>query len=163
MPFETHSRTLIQNVLKWHPTKRSTFVNVWLASTSHCLSYERKMPFMTTSSNGNISALLALCAGDSLVTGGFPPPRQVTPSFDVFFDRCLDKRLSKQWWGWWFETPSRSLWRHCNGLIWYEPRQWLLVDMPHICHAHMWEILLKPQYPFRKNKYKHETRWQNNT
>ena len=20
----------------------------------------------------------------------------------------------KQWWGWWFETPSRSLWRHCN-------------------------------------------------
>ena len=23
-------------------------------------------------------------------------------------------RLSKQWWGWWFETPSRALWRHCN-------------------------------------------------
>ena len=26
----------------------------------------------------------------------------------------LTKRLSKQSWGWWFETPSRSLWRHCN-------------------------------------------------
>ena len=26
-----------------------------------------------------------------------------------------DKRLSKQSWGWWFETPSRSLLRHCNG------------------------------------------------
>ena len=26
-----------------------------------------------------------------------------------------DKRLSKQWWGWWFETPSWSLWRHRNG------------------------------------------------
>ena len=26
----------------------------------------------------------------------------------------LNKRLSKQLWGWWFETPSRSLWRHCN-------------------------------------------------
>ena len=26
----------------------------------------------------------------------------------------LNKRLSKQSWGWWFETPSRSLWRHCN-------------------------------------------------
>ena len=24
------------------------------------------------------------------------------------------KRLSKQLWGWWFETPSLSLWRHCN-------------------------------------------------
>ena len=27
---------------------------------------------------------------------------------------ALNKRLSKQSWGWWFETPSRSLWRHCN-------------------------------------------------
>ena len=29
---------------------------------------------------------------------------------------ALNKRLSKQWWGWWFETSSRSLWRHCNVL-----------------------------------------------
>ena len=28
----------------------------------------------------------------------------------------LDKRLSKQSWDWWFETPQRSLWRHCNVL-----------------------------------------------
>ena len=27
----------------------------------------------------------------------------------------LNKRLSKQWWGWWFKTPLCSLWRHCNG------------------------------------------------
>ena len=27
---------------------------------------------------------------------------------------ALNKRLSKQSWGWSFETPSRSLWRHCN-------------------------------------------------
>ena len=27
----------------------------------------------------------------------------------------LNKQLSKQSWGWWFEMPSRSLWRHCNG------------------------------------------------
>ena len=26
----------------------------------------------------------------------------------------LNKRLSKQSWGWWFETPSRSPWRRCN-------------------------------------------------
>ena len=35
-------------------------------------------------------------------------------SFDVFFDRRLDKWLSKQSRCRWFETPSRSLWRHCN-------------------------------------------------
>ena len=30
------------------------------------------------------------------------------------------KRLSKQSWGWWFETPSRPLWRHCSALMAYE-------------------------------------------
>ena len=35
-------------------------------------------------------------------------------SFDVFFDLRLNWRLSKQSWGWWFEKPSRSLWRHYN-------------------------------------------------
>ena len=62
-----------------------------------------------------ISALLAIYAGNSLVTGDFPAQRSVTRSFDVFFDLRLNKRLRKQSWGWWFETPSRPLWRHCNG------------------------------------------------
>ena len=52
------------------------------------------------------SALLALCEGKSLVSGEFPSQRPVTRSFDVFFDLCLNKRLSKPSWGWWFETPS---------------------------------------------------------
>ena len=43
-----------------------------------------------------------------------PLKKAVTCSFDVFFDLCLNKRLSKQSWGCWFERPSRSLWRHCN-------------------------------------------------
>ena len=33
-----------------------------------------------------------------------------------FFNLHLNKRLSKQLWGWWFEMPSRSLWCHCNGV-----------------------------------------------
>ena len=41
------------------------------------------------------SALLALCAGNSPVTGEFPSQRPVTRSFDVFFDLGLIKRLSK--------------------------------------------------------------------
>ena len=62
------------------------------------------------------SALLSLCVGNSPVPGDFPSQRPVTRSFDAFFDLRLNKRLSKQTWGWWFETPSRSLWRHRNGL-----------------------------------------------
>ena len=69
---------------------------------------------MMTSWNGNISALLALCAGNSPVTGEFPSQRPVTWGFDVFFDLHLNKSLDKQSWSWWLETPSRSLWRHCN-------------------------------------------------
>ena len=54
------------------------------------------------------SVWLAICAGNSLVTGEFPAQRPVTRSFDVFFDLLLNKQLSKQWWDWWFQMPSRS-------------------------------------------------------
>ena len=64
------------------------------------------------------SALLAICAGNSPVTGEFPTQRPMTRSFDVYFDLSPNERLSKQSWGWWFETLSRSLWRHRNA--WYE-------------------------------------------
>ena len=60
------------------------------------------------------SASLALCAGNSPVTGEFPSQRPVTRSFDVFVDMRLSKRLSKQSKRRWFETPSHPLWRHCN-------------------------------------------------
>ena len=59
-------------------------------------------------------ALLALCAGNLPVTGEFPSQRPVTRRFDVFIDQRLNKRLSRQLRRRWFETPSRSLWRHCN-------------------------------------------------
>ena len=71
------------------------------------------------------SALLAICAGNSPVPGEFSAQRPVTRSFDVFFDLRLNKRLSKQPMGWWFGTPSYSLWRHCYGKefrvypVWY--------------------------------------------
>ena len=60
------------------------------------------------------SAWLALCVENSPVTGEFPTQRLVTRSFDVFFALRLKKTLSKQWWGWWFETLSRPLWRPRN-------------------------------------------------
>ena len=56
------------------------------------------------------STLLALCAGNSPVTGEFPTQRPVTRSFEFFFDM----RLGKQSWGWWFETPSSPSLRQIN-------------------------------------------------
>ena len=60
------------------------------------------------------SALLAIYAGNSLVPGEFPTQKPGTRSFDVFFDLRMNKRLSKQSWGWWFEMLLRPLWRQCN-------------------------------------------------
>ena len=70
------------------------------------------------------STLLAICARNSLVTGEFPAQRPVTRSFNVFFDLRLNGRFSKQSRGWWFETPSRPLWRQSN----YQAQCWLLTD-----------------------------------
>ena len=70
------------------------------------------------------SVLLDICVGNSPVPGEFPAQRPVTQSFDVFFDLRLNKRLSKQWCGWWFETPSSTLWRHCHGIV---VQEWLVV------------------------------------
>ena len=66
-----------------------------------------------TSSNGNIFRVTGPLCGEFTGPGEFPTQRPVTRSFDVFFDLRLNKRLSKQPGGWWFETPSWSLWRHC--------------------------------------------------
>ena len=43
------------------------------------------------------STLLAICVGNSPVTGEFPPQRPLTQSSDVFFDLHLNKQLSKHW------------------------------------------------------------------
>ena len=60
------------------------------------------------------SALLAICVVNSPVPGEFPAQKPVTRSFDVFFDLRLNRRLSKQSWGWWFDKLSRPLLRHRN-------------------------------------------------
>ena len=67
-----------------------------------------------TSSNGNIFRVTGHLCGEFTGPRWIPRTKAVTPSFDVFFDLRLNKRLSKQSWGWWFETLSRSLRRHRN-------------------------------------------------
>ena len=60
------------------------------------------------------SMSLAFGAGNSPVTREFSTERPVAWSFNVFFDLHLNKWLSKQSWGWWFEMPWHPLWHHCN-------------------------------------------------
>ena len=72
---------------------------------------------MMTSSNRNIFRVTGPLCGEFTGPGEFLAQRPVTRSFDVYFDLRPNERLSKQSWGWWFETLSRSLWRHRNVYI----------------------------------------------
>ena len=70
---------------------------------------------MMTSSNGNIFRVTGHLCGEFI--GPRWNPRTKASDAELwffFFDLCLNKRLSKQSWGWWFETLSRPLWRHRN-------------------------------------------------
>ena len=62
------------------------------------------------------SALLAILAGNSPVTGELPAKANDTERWCFFYLR-LNKRLSKQSRDWWFETPSHPLWRPCNVML----------------------------------------------
>ena len=88
--------------------------------------------------SSNIFRVTGHLCGVSQVTGEFPAQRPVTRSFDIFFDLRLNKRLSKQSWCWWFETPSRSLWRHCNEMT---------VILLRPCRVHCYFVLTWDGYP----------------
>ena len=90
-------------------------------------------PSMMTSQNGIISALLTM-RGNHRWPVNSPHKGQWRGALMFSFDLLLNKRLIKQSWGWWFETPSRPLWRHCNGLIrrgTQYPRPQFNIKMPH--------------------------------
>ena len=97
-PFSQNWASVIMN----NPYSKSN-----LSNSSHDFAWWRHQ--MET-----FSALLVICAGNSPVPGEFTAQWPVTRSFDVFFDLRLNGRLSKQSRGGWFETPSCTLWRHCN-------------------------------------------------
>ena len=113
--------------MTWPKTEVNRFMK-------HLLTVHRFHRFsMMTSSNRNIFRVNGPLCEEFTGPGEFPSQRPVARSFDVFFDQRLNKRLNKQPWGWWFETPSWSLWRHCNVNmnfhdfgIWLESKAWAL-------------------------------------
>ena len=70
---------------------------------------------MMTSSNGNISALLALCEGNAPVTGGFPSQMPVRRILDVFLS-APEQTLIKQSRRRRLKTSPSSSWRYGNDL-----------------------------------------------
>ena len=112
-------------ISKAYPKYNNTWFNE-CSGTSLATQQERSSGFvrsviggdviMMTSSNGNIFRVTGPLCGEFTGPGEFPTQRPVTRSFNVSFDLRLYKWLSKQPWGWWFETLSWSIWRHCNDI-----------------------------------------------
>ena len=104
-----------------------------------------------TSSNGNIFRVTGPLCGEFTSPGEFSAQRPVTRSFDVFFHLRLNKRLSKQPWGWWFETPAWSLWRHRNDNQFHVP-----IFVANLCHmkdeCHL-RLLLGQLYQHHKIRF----------
>ena len=69
-----------------------------------------------TSSNGNFFLVTGPVCEEFTGHRWIPLTKVGDAELDVFFHLCLNKRLSKQWWSWWFEMPSHSLWCHCNNV-----------------------------------------------
>ena len=104
------------------------------------------------------------------VTGEFPSQRPVKRSNDIFVDLHLNTWLSKRLWDWWVETPSLSLWRHCNGSVinisvnisketailawnnfnWSRSRQ---IDLPTVLRrsVFLWDIMWIINYSYSHN------------
>ena len=106
---------------------------VWIHPILHCFLLSGRMLLVTAVfplHNTTWGVWLA-ASGPFTGPGEFPTQRPVTRSFDVFFDLRLNKRLSKQSWGWWFETLSRSLWRHRNEQ--YRGQGWVVTSYSFLC------------------------------
>ena len=72
-----------------------------------------------TSSNGNIFRVTGHLCWEFTGHRWIPRTKASDAELWCILDLRSNKRLSKQWCGWWFETPSRPLWRHCNVISGY--------------------------------------------
>ena len=112
-PFPSHFwETLLLALMKKHPHCHILWT-LGLLLYRMILLPKHNLYTMTSSNGNNLQVTGPLC-GEFTGHQWIPAQRPETRGFDVLFDLRPNKWLSKQSWGWWFETPSYPLWRHCN-------------------------------------------------
>ena len=108
--FPCHDSIMIwENCVQYIP--KNMYTILLCCELCHCTFL---LDLMMTSSNGKIFRVTGHLCGEFTGPRWIPHTKASDRSFDVFFDLRLNERLSKQSWGWWFETLSRPLWRQCN-------------------------------------------------
>ena len=94
--------------MSFHPNKQCS-CSCWMNIDDACCNPEMSQ-FMMTSSSGNLFRVTGPLCGE--FTGHRWIPLIKASGAELLC--ILYKRLRKQSWGWWFETSSCSVWRHCN-------------------------------------------------
>ena len=107
---------MIANISVSHMCRCVAFISYWdrnckIQRTIHLSEWIGHT--MMTSSNGNI---FRVTGGGGLHLSPVNSPHKGQCRGALIFPliRALNKRMSKQHWGWWFETPLHLLWRQCN-------------------------------------------------
>ena len=122
----------------WTPWRLRSLGIGWLFNSLFTTKIRIKDPHywpfvkgMLTSSNGNFFRFTGPKRGEFTGHWWIPPTKASDAELWCFF-------LSVPWingwvkksWKWWFDTPSRSLWRHCNGPFIKWPVMWKVL----LCH-----------------------------
>ena len=127
--------------------KKKTLNSHW--NSRWCLTCKYETAWRSTNHDDVTKWKHFLCCwplwGESTGHRWIPPQRPVARSCDVFFDLRLNKRLSKQSRRQWFETPSHSLWRHCNVLLYSQYKKTIVTHYDlievHESNERFWYIL----------------------
>ena len=118
------SEPMVVSLLTHNCVTRPQWVKNWWhkkmtqSTTKPCA----QIVYMVTSSNGNIFRVTGLLCGE--FTGHRWIPRTKVSDADrwcFLWSTSAPTVEHKQWRRRWFETPSRSLWRHCNdAFLWFQ-------------------------------------------
>ena len=109
--------------------------------------------YMMTSSNGNIFRVTCHFCWEFIGSGEFPHKDQWRGALMGFFYL----RPSKQLWGWWFQTPSCPLRRHCNDNQITAPYRWCRTVIDVLQKLKMqthYRVSIICKYRLRKNPFK---------
>ena len=96
----------------WHSRINESFLSSMRKDFNYMCQklYKMQIHIVMTSSNGSIFRVTGPFCGE------FTGHRQWRRALMFSLICALNKRLIKQSCGWWFETPWRPLWCHCNVL-----------------------------------------------
>ena len=99
-----------------NPQRTLPIFLVWYLLSDLMFNAELVNINMMTSSDGSIFCVTGHVCGEFTWPMNSPHKGQWRGAllFSLIYVWILNKLLSKHSWGWWFETLSRPLWRHCN-------------------------------------------------